>query len=78
MSSIDQDALEVVSNISGQSIWQVFKEICQHNGLCQKRVDALWDAWVFEDYIPEWMEYELKLLITKCDWNQVGLQGGEP
>jgi len=62
------DNLEVVAALLDKSIWDIFKESCTRNDVSQKRVDSLWDAWVHENFIPEWMDAELRIIITKTTW----------
>jgi hypothetical protein len=70
MCESEMDNLEILAELSGKSIWRIFKDIAFHNGWSQKRVDHLWDAWVWEDFINPEMDYELSLLITKCTWSR--------
>jgi hypothetical protein len=69
----DPDNLETLAELSGQSIWRIFKEIAKHNRWSQRRVDHLWDAWVWEDFINPEMDYELALLIQKVTWPERSL-----
>ena len=67
MSSIDMDSLEVCSIVMNKSIWELFSALCKIQGINVKRAEALWHGWVQENFIPEWMEVELRLLIISND-----------
>jgi hypothetical protein len=61
----DLDLLECVSIIMGESVWETFLKLCRAKGIGEARTEALWRAWITEDYLTNWMANALRFLLLK-------------
>lgn len=49
------DVLEKTATTLDKTEWELFQEICEVSGIGKQRMDALWDGYVQEDFIPEFV-----------------------
>ena len=67
---VDLDLLEATAIILEKSVWELFKEMCICHGIRNpRRIDALWQGWVSEDFIPQFMLDSLHQIMVKTTWS---------